>query len=143
MNDAVNRLRSAVPAVLSKTCAMTYVFVYGTLKRGDCRHRYLAGSHFCGPTITSQGYRLFDLGSFPGLVEAASTSCVAGELYRVSSHTLAVLDEVEAVADHLFVRRPIRLQAPHAEVEAQAYFYLGDVSRRRELVRSWPVGVRL
>jgi gamma-glutamylaminecyclotransferase len=118
---------------------MTHVFVYGTLKRRDCRHHFLAGSHFCGQAVTARGCRLFDLGSFPGLVEASTGGCIEGELYRVSEATLSRLDVVEAVADQLFVRLPIRLQAPHAEVEAQAYFYLGDVSRRRELVRAWPV----
>lgn len=122
---------------------MTYVFVYGTLKRGDCRHRYLAGSHFCGRAVTAPGYRLFDLGSFPGLVESTTGACVEGELYRVTAPLLRVLDEVEAVADQLFARRLIRLQAPQTDVPAEAYFYLGDVSHRRELVRTWPVGNRL
>ena len=31
---------------------MPLVFVYGTLKRGDCRHRFLAGSKFLGLAAT-------------------------------------------------------------------------------------------
>lgn len=117
---------------------MTFVFVYGTLKRGDTRHRFLDGAHFCGLAVTQPAYRLYRLGKFPGLVESEPGGCIEGELYRVSDATLAVLDDVEAVADSLFVRRSIRLQAPHAETTAQAYFYLGDVSWRQELTHRWP-----
>jgi gamma-glutamylcyclotransferase (GGCT)/AIG2-like uncharacterized protein YtfP len=118
---------------------MTFVFVYGTLKRGDCRHRFLAGSHFCGPALTRPGYRLYQLGEFPGLVASESGGCIEGELYRVSDAVLALLDDVEAVADSLFERAAVRLQAPHSDLAVQAYFYRGSVEGCRELVRRWAV----
>jgi gamma-glutamylaminecyclotransferase len=118
---------------------MPILFVYGTLKRGDCRHRFLAGSRFLGLAVTSPGYRLFNLGDYPALVEDPSGGQIEGELYEVSGHGLRVLDEVEAVADELYVRRSIQLASPTTQPTAEAYFYLGSVTGKREILRRWIV----
>ena len=116
---------------------MPVVFVYGTLKRGDCRHRYLAGSKFLGLATTETGYRLFHMGEYPAMVEDARGGQIEGELFEVSDATLRVLDEVEGVADVLYSRRPVRLVNP---VEgAEAYIYHGSVVGKRELLRRWNV----
>jgi gamma-glutamylcyclotransferase (GGCT)/AIG2-like uncharacterized protein YtfP len=119
---------------------MTFVFVYGTLKQGGCRRHYLNGSHFCGRALTQTGYRLFDLGDYPGLVECSRGGCIEGELYRVSAAGLAVLDVVEGVAENWFARRVIRLQSPHHDFSAEAYFYCRNLEGRKELIRSWRNG---
>jgi gamma-glutamylcyclotransferase (GGCT)/AIG2-like uncharacterized protein YtfP len=116
---------------------MTFVFVYGTLKQGGCRRHFLNGSHFCGRALTQPGYRLFDLGDYPGLVDGSPGGCIEGELYRVSDAGLAVLDAVEGVAENWFARREIRLQSPHDDFSAEAYFYCGSLKDRKELIRSW------
>src|SRR5262245_60251394 len=111
---------------------MPVVFVYGTLKRGDCRHRFLAGSKFLGLATTEPGYRLFNMGEYPAMVEDPRGGQIEGELFEVSLSTLRTLDEVEGVADVLYSRRPIRLVTP---VEgAEAYVYLGSVLGKRELM---------
>src|SRR2546421_721985 len=43
------------------------LFVYGTLKRGGCRHGPLAGQRYRGETHTRPRYALYDLGDYPGL----------------------------------------------------------------------------
>lgn len=117
--------------------AMPIVFVYGTLKRGDCRHRSLAGSKFLGLATTENGYRLFHMGEYPAMVEDSHGGQIEGELFEVSEATLRVLDEVEGVADVLYTRHPVRLINP---VEgAEAYVYLGSVVGKRELSRRWIV----
>ncbi len=116
---------------------MPLLFVYGTLKRGDCRHRHMAGAKFLGQAVTSPGYRMFFLDDYPGLSEDSRGGQIEGELYEVSTALLAHLDDVEGVADECFVRRPIQLDPPGESVEA--YFYLGDLTGKRELLRRWNV----
>jgi gamma-glutamylcyclotransferase (GGCT)/AIG2-like uncharacterized protein YtfP len=74
--------------------ASVELFVYGTLLRGERNHGYLEGCAFLRETATQPGFRLVDLGGYPGMVKAAG-GCVAGELYRVSAPALAAIDELE------------------------------------------------
>jgi len=116
---------------------MPFVFVYGTLKRGGSRHYVVKGSHFCGLAMTLPGFRMYDLGEYPGLVESAGGGAIEGELYLVSEACLERMDVVEGVAFGLYDRRRILLQAPHTDVPALAYFYLGDMSKKLEVPRRW------
>ncbi len=118
---------------------MPVVFVYGTLKRGDCRHQFLAGSKFLGLATTAAGYRLFDLGEYPAMVEDAGGGQIEGELYEVSDATLRVLDDVEGVADVLYTRRAVALAPPPQYESADAYLYLGSVTGKKELLFRWDV----
>lgn len=118
---------------------MPVVFVYGTLKRGDCRHQFLAGSKFLGLATTAAGYRLFDLGEYPAMVEDPAGGQIEGELYEVTEATLQMLDEIEGVADVLYVRGQVRLASPDEAPLAQGYIYLGAVTGKLELIRRWMV----
>jgi gamma-glutamylcyclotransferase (GGCT)/AIG2-like uncharacterized protein YtfP len=118
---------------------MPLVFVYGTLKRGDCRHRFLAGSKFVGLATTGPGYRLFHLGEYPAMVEDPTGGQIEGEVFDVSDTTLKLLDEVEGVADTLYVRKPIPLVDRFADMTVEAYLYEGNVRGKRELLRRWDV----
>jgi gamma-glutamylcyclotransferase (GGCT)/AIG2-like uncharacterized protein YtfP len=75
---------------------LTRVFVYGTLRRGEGNHRLLLGARFVGEACTVQGFAMYNLGAFPGLVRASAGS-VAGEVYDVDAATLAALDRLEGV----------------------------------------------
>ena len=94
---------------------------------------------FVGEAVTAAGYRLFHLGDYPGLLEEAGGGRIEGELYEVTHGQLCSLDDVEGVDEEWYARRPIRLEAPFAELRAEAYFFLGDVRGKRELVRRWDV----
>src|SRR5207249_6980142 len=62
----------------------TTLFVYGTLKRGGRGNRWLAGQRFLGEAVTEPTYRLYDLGTYPGLVrDEANGLAVKGELWEV------------------------------------------------------------
>jgi gamma-glutamylaminecyclotransferase len=107
-----------------------FVFVYGTLKRGEALHGHLAGQRFVECARTVADYRLYRLDWFPGLVETSSPDegvAIHGELWDVDEATLGVLDVVEEVGSGLYERRLIRLQAPFDRNEVIAYFYRGDV----------------
>lgn len=117
------------------------IFVYGTLKRGDCRHHLLMKQHFLGEATTVPDYLLINLGSYPGLVECGQGDgrSIQGELYQVSHATLQRLDLEEGVAEGLYERRSIRLQNSYQDHFIEAYFYLGQVDGLPEMGTTWPV----
>ena len=86
------------------------VLVYGTLLRGESNHRLLTRSRYLGEAATSDGFALFDLGAFPGMVRARE-GAVVGELYEVDVPTLAALDALEGHPS-FYVRTEIRLASP-------------------------------
>lgn len=116
---------------------MHRIFVYGTLKRGDCRHGALAGQKFLGDRRTAPRYRIYNVGTYPGLVDDASSGLsIQGELWEVDDVCLALLDEVEGVAEQQYQRRLIELD-PREEVPAEAYFYLPNVAGYPDCGERW------
>ena len=104
------------------------VFVYGTLKRGQCLHHVLADQEFLGQAQTKPVYVMVSLGDFPGLVlpqafsgEVAGQS-IEGELYRVDRDCLVELDRVECVGENMYQRHQVSLLTP-TDIVAETYFY--------------------
>ena len=119
---------------------MPLIFVYGTLKRGGSNHRQLDGQEFVGTAQTIAGYRLFDLGDYPGMVAASGDRPgVTGEVWSVDSDSLRRLDALEGVDQGLYQRVPVALQPPFGGRGVETYLYLQSVSGRTELGSSWPV----
>lgn len=112
------------------------IFVYGTLKRGYVRHFALAGQRYLGEAKTRPRYRMVNLGSYPALIEAGA-SAIAGELWEVDGACLALLDEIESVADSYYRRGPVALAPPHDDLSVEAYFYDSDVSDLPDHGESW------
>ena len=109
---------------------MPYLFVYGTLMRGGCRHRVLANQRFVGEAVTVSDYKLLDLDEYPGLIEILQTEqvgvAVHGELYEIAEPQWLSLDQVEGVDIGLYSRAPVRLQPPYADWPTFGYLFLGD-----------------
>lgn len=100
------------------------VFVYGTLKRGQDHHDFLAGQSFRGEARTVPGYRLVDLGEYPGLLPYPSDQDgVTGEVWWVDDATLARLDELEGLNEGLYRRERIPLLPPFAGETVLTYVY--------------------
>ena len=84
---------------------MNYVFVYGTLKRGEQNHVLLTGSEFVDVGYV-RGCVLFDLGGCPAMMPGGNrqtdevTHIAKGEIYAVPDEvfndTLARLDRLES-----------------------------------------------
>jgi len=114
------------------------VFVYGSLKRGFALHELLQGQLYLGNAVTEPLYRLFNLGSYPGLVEWPEGLAIRGEVYQVDLECLSHLDEVEGVAERLYVRRRILLQTEFESSDVQAWFWLNAVRGLNDCGEQWP-----
>ena len=68
-----------------------FLFVYGTLKRGQVNHHLLNGDFVSKAKIF--GFDLYDIGSFPGIYPGSEE--VEGEIYRVNKKTIQFLDWFE------------------------------------------------
>lgn len=81
---------------------MPRVFVYGTLRAGEVNDlNHAATRHgIAAPTLVGTGAvagRLYDFGTYPGLVPDAAAGPVIGDIYDIPDALLPVLDEIEEV----------------------------------------------
>lgn len=114
------------------------LFVYGTLQRGRVNHGQLAGQRFVGPARTVPGFRLYDLGGYPGLGPfPEAVTGVTGEVWAVDAAALARLDAFEGVGEGLYRRGPVALQSPYVGEAVEAYFPVADVSGRPVVGETW------
>jgi gamma-glutamylcyclotransferase (GGCT)/AIG2-like uncharacterized protein YtfP len=109
------------------------VFVYGTLKRGECRARYWPHPPICVDSATVRG-RLYDLGPYPALGQGDDV--VRGEVWHLApehmAETLRVLDEVEGASQlkSAYYRRIVVACRLDDGSECQAWAYeFGDSNR--------------
>lgn len=95
----------------------TVVFVYGTLRQGECNHGLLGHRVPLRLVRTLWAWELVDLGTYPALLPGGTTA-VLGEVYEVDDDTLAELDALEGHQDY-YQRQLIALDdgtAAHAYV---------------------------
>jgi gamma-glutamylaminecyclotransferase len=117
---------------------MHNLFVYGSLKRGCHNHRQLAGQKFLGRARTAPGFRLYDLGDYPGMVcRADDLEGVEGEVWSIDAERLQSLDAFEGVADGPYRRAQVPLVAPFDHHFVEAYIYVHSVAGRREIGAIW------
>lgn len=108
---------------------MKYVFIYGTLRAGEINDINLAAArHAIGqPRLvgrTAVAGRLFDFGTYPGMVVDAQAELVIGDVYEVDDALVAVLDEIEQVypgVDGLFVSQKVNLEVAGERLECLFY----------------------
>ncbi|WP_437203107.1 gamma-glutamylcyclotransferase family protein [Planctomicrobium sp. SH664] len=112
------------------------VFVYGTLKRGFCRHSALVGERFVGTARTQPLYRMVNLGTYPGLFRVSQEGLsIVGEVWDVSAECLSRLDEIEGIAEGEYCREPIQLIDVPEPVDA--YFSLHPRDRYPDCGTEW------
>ena len=72
-----------------------YLFVYGTLKRGEPGHELMSGATFVG-TVTKSNLRWIESADYPTCVETDDPSeTVTGEIWDVPMSDLPILNEYE------------------------------------------------
>lgn len=91
---------------------MSYVFVYGSLKRGFENHALLEGCEMITRTRTKKkSYQMISLESFPAVM-LDGKNAIEGELYSVDMMTLAYLDMLEGNG-YLYERKLVELKSGH------------------------------
>ncbi len=107
------------------------VAVYGTLKRGQSNHHYLASADYLG-NVRLDGFALYDLGPWPAVKQEPGV--VQVEVYAVDVATFAALDELEdycAAAPDRGLYDRIQVNTPCGR--AWLYLYNGAVLPRQRL----------
>lgn len=98
------------------------VFVYGTLKRGERNHGFLADAEFLGPARTRGRFALHPGPGYPFASRTARRYPLEGEAWAVDAPTLERLDRLE---EHPRVYRRERLAVEVAgRGVLQAWVYL-------------------
>lgn len=93
------------------------VFVYGTLRRGEANQHLLRAARCLGRHKTEPRYTMFSLGAWPAITDGGNTAIV-GDVFRVDTPTVAMLDEFENHPNE-YVRR--RIETPFGN--AWVYIY--------------------
>lgn len=121
-----------------------HLFVYGTLLSGAGHPKgaKLAREGRLLGEATIQGCRLYSLGRYPGLVEAADAQPpVHGEVYALNSPAASLiwLDAYEGIVagsqenQYERAQRAVQLVATGDTVTAWVYLYLQDVRKFRPI----------
>lgn len=120
-----------------------HIFVYGTLRT---RYSRLPSSvrRIQPPQIlqipnrwlgvgTLAGYRIFNLGSYPGVIRCHSdtsmNSFVVGDVFEIDTSALSLLDEYEGISD--------RYERPHEYVRVAVHVKFCDGEGESKHVRCW------
>lgn len=70
-----------------------YVFVYGTLRKGDSRFGVLDDCKCIAEVAFADGFKMLSLGGFPGIVPGDGR--IRGEVYEIDEEILGRLDSIE------------------------------------------------
>ncbi|SIT42568.1 Gamma-glutamyl cyclotransferase [Paraburkholderia piptadeniae] len=108
---------------------MQNVFVYGTLRAGEINDIGAAAARndITAPTLVGSATvrgRLFDFGSYPGLVPDDAGIHVQGDVYEIDDGLVAVLDEIEEVypgVEGLFLPREVTVEIEGASITCRYY----------------------
>jgi len=108
---------------------MRYVFIYGTLRAGEINDINVAAARhaietprFLGQTAVAG--RLFDFGTYPGMVADAGATRVIGDVYEIDDALVPVLDKIEAVypgVQGLFTAEQIEIEVKGRPVACLFY----------------------
>jgi gamma-glutamylcyclotransferase (GGCT)/AIG2-like uncharacterized protein YtfP len=120
------------------------IFVYGTLRRGLSRHRYLKAQRARFVSRGTVRGVLYNLGKFPGAVPSESpTAIIHGEVYRLANPTRALnlLDHVEGITpgapEFSLYRRTLTEVTLHDGTKVEAWIYwLSRVHRAKRRISS-------
>ena len=110
--------------------SISSIFVYGTLKRGECRAK--CWPHSPTEVVPASTFgTLFDLGRYPALLEGDDR--VLGELWSFAADdipdTLRVLDKIECYGQQevdLYVRRVITCSTSSDKLVNAYCYFLAD-----------------
>lgn len=113
---------------------MAKVFVYGTLRKNKSAHHLIknAPGLFVKEIRTDSKYHLYDVGSFPGMIEDNSIQGqgILGEVWEVPEAAFRDLDRYECVNTGLFRRGEVLLADG---TTASAYFFTSNMDNAERI----------
>lgn len=116
---------------------MTYLFVYGSLKRGFFSHKIIRDQQFIMEAKTQPAYKLYERHHLPVLKEVLENGVsVEGEIYLIEGTIMDKLDMYERTAG--YDRFPIKLEGDNVPKLVEAYLYLGEIENAKDCGTSWP-----
>ncbi len=110
------------------------LFVYGLLRYGFSLHRELLGLHKLVAVGFVEGFEMFDLGGYPGVIKGFDV--VWGEVYTVSPEELREIDGREGGYQRVKVNvnvAPLPDMKPDLVLEAWMYVWRGSVDYSRRI----------
>ena len=109
-----------------------YLFVYGTLKKGEKSHFFLKNAQFLGRARLS-GFNLYNLGEYPGIKRGSGV--VIGEVYALDKELLKIIDEYEEEGKE-YKRTCVEVEMENGRnLKVWIYEYLGYVEKK-QLIKS-------
>ncbi|WP_078553908.1 gamma-glutamylcyclotransferase [Bacillus alkalicellulosilyticus] len=115
---------------------MTYIFVYGTLRKGERNDHFLRNATRVAEQSWTKG-KLYDTGFGYPAVKPAKDSFVYGELYEVNDTELAAIDRLEDYkeggSDNLYDRVQQPIFTDTGEVNALIYIAGNEALLRDEI----------
>lgn len=111
---------------------MKYLFVYGSLMKGEKASCILENCKYCGKYIL-RDYAMYNLGEYPGIVPQKGEN-VLGEVYRISESIIPQLDRYE-VEGSLYIRKTVAVSKSDKQIYAMSYIYNHDIIKNNELLR--------
>lgn len=111
------------------------LFLYGTLKRGQCRASAMDGQVFLGEAETTPEYTMYSVrGSYPALVQSGANS-IQGELWEIDEKCRQVLDAIEG-APSLYKLTPVNLKS-HPDDKCFTYIFQQRTSSYEDCGVCW------
>lgn len=110
-----------------------WLFVYGSLKRGQANHAELARAVFVATACTLPEFALRMIDGYPALVPGNRR--VRGELYRIATPDLELLDEFEGAG---YRRQLIGIEL-ETSIQAQAFLATAPSAGVPLAGDEWPV----
>ncbi len=107
------------------------VFVYGTLRTGDCRFGVESFKEMIAPKAYIEGFDMLDFGGFPGLIRGGNR--IRGEVHEYEH--LKILDRIEGYNEKapktgLYDRCLVTVETPEGKIEdCWVYTYNKDAIR--------------
>jgi gamma-glutamylaminecyclotransferase len=116
----------------NKLDRLSFLFVYGTLRKGFPNHFFLEKGIFCGSARTKERYALF-AGGLPYASKDLAISIIVGEVFQVDGKTLGRIDQLEGHPDCYRREKAEVILKDGAMVWAWIYF---NPSPRGRLIKS-------
>lgn len=100
-----------------------FVFVYGTLKKGNLANMHLEDSVYIGSGETVDLFDMYD-GGYPKLTDKSlkQPAKVVGEVYEIDSDTFEVLDNYEGYPI-LYTRKIVPVMVDETQYDCIIYLY--------------------